>query len=61
MPLAGHVVCLRCTLLQFWRNVSLNPPLYGADVPGSLFDPETKVGGAAQYVPWHGMASHDVA
>jgi jumonji domain-containing protein 2 len=27
---------------QFWRNVTLNPPLYGADVPGSLFDPETK-------------------
>ena len=29
--------------LQFWRNVTLNPPLYGADVPGSLFDAECKV------------------
>ena len=29
---------------QFWRNVTLNPPLYGADVPGSLFDPGCKVG-----------------
>lgn len=29
---------------QFWRNVTLNPPLYGADVPGSLFDPQCKVG-----------------
>jgi [histone H3]-trimethyl-L-lysine9/36 demethylase len=23
---------------KFWRNVPMNPPLYGADVPGSLFD-----------------------
>eukprot|EP00887_Chlorella_sp_A99_P000860 scaffold5.g860.t1 len=23
---------------KFWKNVVLNPPLYGADVPGSLFD-----------------------
>jgi jumonji domain-containing protein 2 len=23
---------------KFWKNVPLNPPLYGADVPGSLFD-----------------------
>ncbi|KAL4425515.1 hypothetical protein ABPG75_009531 [Micractinium tetrahymenae] len=27
---------------QFWRNVTLNPPLYGADIPGSLFDPGLK-------------------
>ena len=23
---------------KFWKNVPMNPPLYGADVPGSLFD-----------------------
>ena len=23
---------------KFWKNIPLNPPLYGADVPGSLFD-----------------------
>jgi jumonji domain-containing protein 2 len=28
---------------RFWRNVTLRPPLYGADVPGSLFDPDLKV------------------
>jgi len=27
---------------RFWRNVTLRPPLYGADVPGSLFDAELK-------------------
>lgn len=27
---------------QFWRNVTLNPPLYGADIPGSLFEPQCK-------------------
>lgn len=26
---------------KFWKNVTLNPPLYGADVPGSLFDADT--------------------
>ena len=31
---------------HFWRNVTLNPPLYGADVPGSLFDVQCKVGRA---------------
>ena len=29
---------------RFWRNVTLRPPLYGADVPGSLFDEDLKVG-----------------
>lgn len=28
---------------RFWRNVTLRPPLYGADVPGSLFDHDLKV------------------
>ncbi|GAB4816897.1 hypothetical protein N2152v2_003943 [Parachlorella kessleri] len=27
---------------KYWKNVVLNPPLYGADVPGSLFDEECK-------------------
>ena len=32
---------------KYWKNVTLRPPLYGADVPGSLFDdkPAFKVGG----------------
>ena len=29
---------------RFWRTVTLRPPLYGADVPGSLFDEDLKVG-----------------
>ncbi len=28
---------------RFWRNVTLRPPLYGADVPGSLCDEDLKV------------------
>ena len=36
---------------HFWRNVTLNPPLYGADVPGSLFDVQCKVGRAG----WGGL------
>ncbi|CAL8468488.1 g8028 [Coccomyxa elongata] len=27
---------------RFWRNITLRPPLYGADVPGSLFDADLK-------------------
>ena len=23
---------------QFWRNIAFSPPLYGADIKGSLFD-----------------------
>jgi jumonji domain-containing protein 2 len=23
---------------KYWKNVSFNPPLYGADIPGSLYD-----------------------
>lgn len=30
---------------KFWKNVTLRPALYGADVPGSLFDEDVKVGG----------------
>eukprot|EP00232_Nephroselmis_pyriformis_P000998 CAMPEP_0182909358 /NCGR_PEP_ID=MMETSP0034_2-20130328/35706_1 /TAXON_ID=156128 /ORGANISM="Nephroselmis pyriformis, Strain CCMP717" /LENGTH=343 /DNA_ID=CAMNT_0025045605 /DNA_START=102 /DNA_END=1130 /DNA_ORIENTATION=+ len=26
----------------YWKNVTLNPPLYGADCPGSLFDSSVK-------------------
>jgi jumonji domain-containing protein 2 len=29
---------------NYWQTVSLKEQLYGADVPGSLFDPELKVG-----------------
>ncbi|KAI9595406.1 JmjC domain, hydroxylase-domain-containing protein [Syncephalis fuscata] len=30
----------RCQELErdYWRNLTYNPPLYGADIPGSLFD-----------------------
>jgi len=28
---------------RFWRNVCLQPPLYGADVEGTLFDKDLKV------------------
>lgn len=28
---------------KFWKNVTMRPPLYGADVEGSLFDEKTKV------------------
>lgn len=28
---------------KFWKNVTLRPALYGADVPGSLFDEKCKV------------------
>lgn len=27
---------------KFWKNIPMNPPLYGADVPGSLFDDRIK-------------------
>ena len=29
---------------RFWRSLALRPPLYGADVPGSLFDEDLQVG-----------------
>ena len=29
---------------QFWRNLRFQPPLYGADVEGSLFDEDLQVG-----------------
>ena len=28
---------------KYWKNISLRPPLYGADVSGSLFDEKAKV------------------
>ena len=31
---------------RFWRSVTLAPPTYGADVPGTLWDARTKGGGA---------------
>ncbi|KAL7387000.1 hypothetical protein ABVT39_016858 [Epinephelus coioides] len=27
---------------RYWKNVTFNPPIYGADVNGSLYDPEVK-------------------
>lgn len=27
---------------KFWRNIPMNPPLYGADIPGSLFDDRSR-------------------
>lgn len=24
---------------KYWKNVTFNPPIYGADVNGSLYDP----------------------
>jgi hypothetical protein len=27
---------------HFWKSVTMNPPLYGADTPMSLFDPHCK-------------------
>uniref|UniRef100_A0A667Y9W9 [histone H3]-trimethyl-L-lysine(9) demethylase n=1 Tax=Myripristis murdjan TaxID=586833 RepID=A0A667Y9W9_9TELE len=27
---------------KYWKNVTFNPPIYGADVNGSLYDPEVK-------------------
>jgi jumonji domain-containing protein 2 len=27
---------------RYWRSVTMTPPIYGADVPGSLFDPALK-------------------
>jgi hypothetical protein len=29
---------------KYWKNITLRPPLYGADVAGSLFDEKAKVG-----------------
>eukprot|EP00951_Prasinocladus_malaysianus_P002529 scaffold17821_cov42-Prasinocladus_malaysianus.AAC.1 len=28
---------------QYWRNIRFQPPLYGADVEGSLFDEDLEV------------------
>lgn len=25
---------------KYWKNLTFNPPLYGADVPGTLYDPD---------------------
>lgn len=37
---------------KFWANISLRPPLYGADVPGSLCDTNCKV----RQVPYNFIA-----
>lgn len=28
---------------KFWKNITFNPPLYGADVPGSIYDKDVKI------------------
>ncbi|XP_071953991.1 lysine-specific demethylase 4A-like [Antedon mediterranea] len=28
---------------KYWKNVSFNPPIYGADISGSIYDPERKI------------------
>lgn len=28
---------------NYWKNISFNPPIYGADVSGSIYDPDVKV------------------
>ena len=35
----------QCSLIErkFWRNLTFNPPLYGADTPGQLFDPSLDI------------------
>ncbi|XP_041346695.1 lysine-specific demethylase 4C-like [Gigantopelta aegis] len=27
---------------KYWKNVTFNPPIYGADIPGSLYDQDVK-------------------
>ena len=27
---------------KYWKNVTFNPPIYGADIPGSLYDKDVK-------------------
>ena len=27
---------------KYWKNITYHQPLYGADIPGSLYDPEVK-------------------
>jgi hypothetical protein len=40
----------RCSDLEriYWKSVTYNAPMYGADMPGSLFDKSTKVWNVAQ-------------
>ena len=40
---------------RFWKNVCLQPPLYGADIEGTLFDKDLKVPLAP---PSHGPTPH---
>ena len=30
-------------VFRYWRGLTFNPPLYGADVQGSLYDKDVKV------------------
>lgn len=36
---------------KYWKNIALRPPLYGADVLGSLFDEKQKVGKGQGLLP----------
>merc|ERR1712157_217956 len=27
---------------KFWKNITFNPPIYGADVPGTIYDKDVK-------------------
>ncbi|KKY18467.1 putative jumonji family transcription [Phaeomoniella chlamydospora] len=40
----------RCAQLeqQYWKGLTFAPPMYGADMPGSLFDDDTKVWNVAK-------------
>ena len=40
----------RCAQLeqQYWKGLTFSPPMYGADMPGSLFDDDTKVWNVAK-------------
>lgn len=41
---------------KFWKNITMGAPLYGADVPGSLFDERLKVGlGGVRACAWGGL------
>ena len=39
----SNIACAMPCTCSFWKNLSLHPPLYGADVMGSLFDGKLKV------------------
>lgn len=41
---------------KYWKNVAISPPIYGADVPGSLFDEDCKVRCLFAALRWAGLA-----